>query len=140
MTLTSTFSDAWAEYESLGESGAIRIGAVPVAQPNHRREPLPAVSLEDFYAYMPMHQYLFVPTRELWPAASVNARCPPPKNADGTRATRTVQRKGKNGVMEWEEVPISVTDWLDQNCAIDMMTWAPGEPMIIRDRLYPMAG
>ncbi len=36
-----------------------------------------AVSLEDFYAYMPMHQYMFAPARSLWPAASVNARIPP---------------------------------------------------------------
>lgn len=32
------------------------------------------VSLEDFFAYMPMHNYIFEPSRELWPAASVNAR------------------------------------------------------------------
>jgi hypothetical protein len=37
----------------------------------------PAVSLDDFYAYMPMHQYIFTPTRDLWPASSVNARIPP---------------------------------------------------------------
>ena len=31
------------------------------------------VSLSDFYAYMPMHNYIYVPVRALWPAASVNA-------------------------------------------------------------------
>ncbi len=35
------------------------------------------VKLEDFYAYMPMHNYIFAPSREPWPAASVNARIPP---------------------------------------------------------------
>jgi hypothetical protein len=35
------------------------------------------VSLEDFYAHMPSHRYLFVPTRDLWPANSVNALIPP---------------------------------------------------------------
>ena len=32
------------------------------------------LSLNDFYAYMPTHSYIFVPTRERWPASSVNSR------------------------------------------------------------------
>ena len=32
------------------------------------------VRLEDFHAYMPLHKYMFVPARELWPGSSVNAR------------------------------------------------------------------
>ena len=28
------------------------------------------VSLSDFYAYMPMHNYIYVPIRALWPAAA----------------------------------------------------------------------
>jgi hypothetical protein len=28
------------------------------------------ISVRDFYAYMPAHQYIFVPSREMWPAAS----------------------------------------------------------------------
>ena len=36
-----------------------------------------AVQLDDFVAYMPQHSYIFRPTGELWPAASVNARIPP---------------------------------------------------------------
>jgi putative DNA primase/helicase len=35
------------------------------------------VALADFHAYMPMHNYIYVPTREPWPASSVNARIPP---------------------------------------------------------------
>ena len=34
------------------------------------------ISLNDFRAYMPMHNYIYVPTRALWPAASVNSRLP----------------------------------------------------------------
>ena len=93
------------------------------------------VSPQDFLAYMPLHQYLFIPTRELWPAASVNARCSPPCNPDGTRATKRVPRKGGNGADEWQESPISATEWLDQNRAIDMMAWAPGYPELLRDRI-----
>jgi 5S rRNA maturation endonuclease (ribonuclease M5) len=32
------------------------------------------VSLEDFHAFMPAHSYIFTPSREMWPASSVNAR------------------------------------------------------------------
>ena len=32
------------------------------------------VSLADFHAYMPMHSYIYAPSREMWPAGSVNAR------------------------------------------------------------------
>ena len=35
------------------------------------------VTLENFHAYMPQHSYIFAPTREMWPSASVNARIPP---------------------------------------------------------------
>jgi hypothetical protein len=72
------------------------------------------VSLDDFYAYMPMHMYIFVPSGELWPASSVKARVPP--ITDGT---------GK----------IFASSWLDRHKPIEQMTWAPGQPMIIRDRL-----
>src|SRR5262249_54731767 len=37
------------------------------------------ISLDDFHAYMPMHNYIFVPARATWPAASVNSRIPPIK-------------------------------------------------------------
>jgi hypothetical protein len=35
------------------------------------------VELTDFHAYMPQHNYLYAPTREPWPASSVNARIAP---------------------------------------------------------------
>ena len=35
------------------------------------------VRLEHFVAYMPQHNYFFKPTREPWPASSVNSRLPP---------------------------------------------------------------
>src|SRR6516162_6658557 len=77
---------------------------------------LDGVCIDDFYAFMPMHSYIYAPTREMWPAASVNARVPPP---------------AKN-------VPAS--KWLDQNRPVEQMTWAPGEPMLIKDRLISEGG
>src|SRR5215470_6803808 len=32
------------------------------------------ISVDDFYAHMPTHRYIFAPCRQLWPARSVNAR------------------------------------------------------------------
>jgi hypothetical protein len=78
-----------------------------------------AVSAEDFYAYMPAHQYIFVPTREMWPAASVNARIEPIK-VNGKKA--------------------SVTEWLDATRAVDQMIWAPGKPLIIANQLIDSGG
>src|SRR5262249_19711368 len=33
--------------------------------------PRPTVRLEDFYAHMPQHNYIFTPSCELWPASSI---------------------------------------------------------------------
>lgn len=60
----------------------------------------------EFYAVMPEHKYLFVPTRALWPSASVNGRY------------------GED-----------TSQWLDSHRAVEALTWAPGEPLIIEDRL-----
>jgi hypothetical protein len=35
------------------------------------------VSLDDFWAYMPMHNYIYAPTRTAWPGSSVNSRIAP---------------------------------------------------------------
>jgi hypothetical protein len=77
------------------------------------------VSLDDFVAYMPQHSYIFMPGREPWPAASVNARVPPP-------------------AIEGKPVPAS--KWLDANRAVEQMTWAPGKPMLIPDKLIADGG
>jgi Family of unknown function (DUF5906) len=73
------------------------------------------ISLEDFYAHMPSHRYIFAPCRQLWPARSVNARL---------------------GFVEG----IPASDWLDQNRHVEQMTWAPGQPMLIEDRLISEGG
>jgi hypothetical protein len=73
------------------------------------------ITVDDFYAFMPMHQYIFVPARALWPAASVNARIGPIGDMAASR-------------------------WLDENRAVEQMTWAPGEPALIKDRIISEGG
>jgi hypothetical protein len=90
------------------------------------------ISVENFYAYMPMHNYIYVPTREPWPAASVNARLAPMPVLDG-KGKRKLDDKGSP-----EFIPAS--KWLDQNRPVSQMTWAPGEPLIIADRLISHGG
>jgi hypothetical protein len=76
--------------------------------------------LDDFRAYMPMHSYIFIPSRELWPASSVNSRLPPVEIPNAK--------------------PIPATAWLDEHHPVEQMTWAPGMPMLIRDRLISHGG
>ncbi len=78
------------------------------------------VTLADFRAYMPMHQYIFVPSGELWPASSVNARLSRIKTDSGES--------------------VKPTAWLDKNQAVEQMTWTPGEPTLIEDRLVSNGG
>jgi hypothetical protein len=83
------------------------------------------VSPADFYAYMPRHSYIFMPSRELWPAASVNARIRPIR--DG------VDGDGKPKF-------IAANTWLDRNRHVEQMTWAPGLPVVIADKLIIEGG
>jgi hypothetical protein len=90
------------------------------------------VSLHDFYAYMPSHSYIFAPARDLWPAASVNSRIPPVLLLDAA---------GKPAIdPDGKPRKLSASAWLDRNRPVEQMTWAPGMPMLIRDRLTSQAG
>jgi hypothetical protein len=91
-----------------------------------------AVTLDDFYAYMPQHNYLYAPAREPWPGSSVNARIAPIPLFDGNGLPK-LNDKG-------EQVTQSAGAWLDRNKPVEQMTWAPGLPMIIKDRLVSAGG
>jgi hypothetical protein len=77
------------------------------------------IHLDDFVAYLPRHNYVFIPTREPWPATSVNARIAPVDDGNETIAAST---------------------WLDQNRPVEQMTWCPGLPILIKDRLVAEGG
>lgn len=76
---------------------------------------------EDFWAYLPDHKYIYIPTGELWPATSIDSRLPPV-------------------AIPMREKPMPPSKWLDQNRAVLQMIWAPGEPQVVTDRLMADGG
>ncbi|MFC1688267.1 primase-helicase family protein [Pseudomonadota bacterium] len=78
------------------------------------------ISLADFSAYMVDHRYIFQPTRDLWPATSVDARIEWPEGPDGNK--------------------MKPSRWLDANASVEQMTWAPGLDMLIENLLIDTGG
>jgi hypothetical protein len=90
------------------------------------------ISLDDFHAYMPQHNYIFVPARATWPAASVNSRIPPIK-LTGDNGSPLLDKDGK-------QIVLSASGWLDRFKPVEQMTWAPGLPTIIENKLIVEGG
>ncbi len=86
------------------------------------------VRLEDFYAYLPTKSYLFEPTRETWPTASVNSKLPRVTLRDATG--RPILDPDSN-----TPCTLKPTAWLDRHRSVEQITWTPGQPLLIRDRL-----
>lgn len=82
------------------------------------------VHLKDFVAYMQSHDYIYLPAGDFWPAERVNARIPP---------VPVVAAKGKHKT-------VRASEWLASNAPVEQMTWAPGLPQLIRDRLVSDGG
>ena len=55
------------------------------------------VSVGDFHAYMPMHSYIFAPSREMWPATSVNARVATWRTRCAATRARSVASRRQRG-------------------------------------------
>jgi len=77
----------------------------------------PTISVDDFYADMKSHQYIYAPAREMWPAVSVDARLEP--IGDG-------------------KLPAS--KWIAKHRPVEQLTWWPGYPQIIKDKLINEGG
>jgi Family of unknown function (DUF5906) len=84
-----------------------------------------AISFEDFYAVMPMHAYVYTRNCEMWPAASINSRLP--------LVEVGIDENGK-------PVKLKPSQWLDQNRPVEQLTWAPGKPQVVADRLVANGG
>jgi hypothetical protein len=97
-------------------------------------EPSPegiGVTVDDFRAYMPTHVYIFTPCCEIWTGASLDSRLPLMPVL--TKSGKPKRKKGKL-------VLISATTWLDRNRPVEQMSWCPGLPMLIPDRLVVDGG
>ena len=91
------------------------------AKPNgHLREEDKALSVDDFYCYMPTpNSYIFTPTRDMWPATSVNARV---------------------SAVAIDGVQVKANTWLAKHRPVEQITWAPGLPMLIKGRVISDGG
>jgi Family of unknown function (DUF5906) len=89
------------------------------------------VTIDDFVAYMPSHIYIFTPCREPWTQSSVDSRLPRVPVLD-----KHGRPKRKNGKL----ITVSPSRWLDKNRPVEQMTWCPGYPMLIKDRLVVDGG
>ena len=90
------------------------------------------VGLDDFYAYLQQHNYFYAPTREPWPASSVNSSVPPVPLLDA-KGQPILNAKGKPLV-------IPANEWLDKHSSVVQITWAPGYPMLIENSLIDVGG
>jgi hypothetical protein len=112
---------------------ALRLQAAPAAvQVPSGSSTSTTVTVDDFYAYMEMHNYIFAPTRATWPGTNVNSRLPPMPLLDG-EGKPVLDAKGNLRF-------IPANQWLDQNRPVEQMTWVPGQPMLIKGRFLADGG
>ena len=83
------------------------------------------VTMDDFHAYMPMHTYIYAPTRELWPAGSVNARVRPVQVG--------VDEKGNPKFL-------AASAWLDAHRPVRANDMGAGAAELVRDALISDGG
>src|SRR6478672_7219275 len=83
------------------------------------------IGLKDFYAVPESHQFTYMPTRAQWPQASVDSILPPVK--------MPYKHNGKY-------VKLKPSVWLQRYRRVEQITWAPGLPEIIEDRLITDGG
>jgi hypothetical protein len=101
---------------------------LPADTPSPTGAPAPAgVTLNDFVAYLPEHTYIFLPNGKHWPKESINSVIPPMPLINKC-GLQLCDEKGKPKT-------IAASLWLDQNQPVHDMTWAPGEPELIEDKI-----
>lgn len=72
--------------------------------------------LGDFASYLPERKYIYLPTGKIWEPAGLNRAFPAPKDAPKS------------------------SDLVDDACPVHDLTWAPGEPQIIKGRFLDQGG
>jgi len=91
-----------------------------------------AWTLEDLCSFAPSRACIYLPCKSPWPNASVDERLPRMPLLDGS-GNPVRNAKGK-------VITIPASEWLAKNRSVESMTWAPGEPEFIRDRIAVDSG
>jgi hypothetical protein len=94
------------------------------------------IHIEDFVAYLPAGVYVFTPCRETWVGKTVNSRLPRMPALD--KHGRPKKKRDRYG--DLQPVTVTPTHWLDNNRGVTQMAWAPGQPMMIKDRMVVDGG
>ena len=111
---------------------AIEAAAAPVLDDGEdSAKATTGLDYESFFAYMPTGDYVFIASREHWPAKSVNARLKPKTE---------LRRVLKDGVWKVEEVLVPASAWLDKHSYVTSMSWLPGEPEFVADLVIAGGG
>jgi hypothetical protein len=92
------------------------------------------VNLDNFFSLMNKtgSRYIYAPCRDFWPATTVNARIPPVVLLDAN-GQPLVDSNGKI-------IKLPANKWLDKYRPVEAVTWAPGLPLQIQDRLISKGG
>jgi hypothetical protein len=100
------------------------------------------ITPEDFQAYLPDHKYIFVPTRALWSVPAVNSQLGwiGLFNDDGTPMMHPDATDKEGNLISGKQRFVQANEWLDQYRAVEMMTWSPGDEMLIQNRLMAEGG
>ena len=91
-----------------------------------------AWTLEDLCSFAPSRACIYLPCKSPWPNASVDERLPRMPLLDGN-GNQVRNAKGK-------VITIPASEWLAKNRSVESMTWTPGEPEFIRDRIAVDSG
>jgi Bifunctional DNA primase/polymerase, N-terminal len=91
-----------------------------------------AVTLDDFRAHTPTHSFIYMPLGETWSAAGLDSRLDWIPMID-RRGMPVVNRNGEQKLMR-------PSMWLEKHRPVEQMTWAPGFPQLIPDRLVSSGG
>jgi uncharacterized protein DUF5906 len=84
-----------------------------------------SAALAEFYGLMLEHKFIHTPSGDLWPVGTVNSRFP--KVTIGTDG-------------DGHPVKLLPSQWIDRNRPVEQMTWSPGDPQLIEDRLVSLGG
>jgi hypothetical protein len=92
---------------------------------------VPAMSLDDFWAYAPDRKYFYEPCNTLYVPAFIDSYFPPQPVLDAKG--KPIRRAGK-------AVTTPASKHLDRTRWFNQLIWAPGQPKIIEGRLLDRGG